>query len=63
MGDMQAATAITLLIVAATSALGGWSRLGAARKSDRVSVIGVFIAFAMAAWCAYLALYWFGVLT
>lgn len=60
---MQTATAITLLIVAATSALGGWSRFGAARKGDRVSIIGVFIAFAMGAWRAYLALYWFGVFT
>ena len=55
---MRIALAITLLFVAATSALGGVRSVRLATATSRQSqYLGALIAFAMMLWCAYLC-YW-----
>jgi hypothetical protein len=55
---MHTATAITLLFVAATSALGGARSVRIAAATSRpTQYFGAMIAFGMAVWCAYLGLW------
>ncbi len=55
---MRTATVVTLFFVAATSVLGGLRNAGIASATGRPSYyLGTFVAFVMAAWCAYLGVW------
>ena len=53
---MQTALALTLVFVAATSALGGIRNVRLAHATGQLSEFGgAVVAFAMTLWCAFLA--------